>query len=277
MKKKVNWPLIFILVVAANLFLTRIGTTGLAAYDDCYYAQKAKEILHSGNLMTITYGGNVAYDNPPLYMWMAALSYKIFGISEFSAILPSSVMALLSVLMVYFLGKILFCYRVGLTAAFVLALTQPFIKYSRHSMLDTTLTFLVLFSIYFFILAIKKNERFFLLWALGVSLAIYTKSLLGLFGAMIPVLWIFTTSYLVPVLKSKYFWFGSVIILFGGFSWHIYQYFLFESKFLEGHFAKLIVNQGFERQVVWQDRMHYFFVLWSYYWPWLPFFYHRFY
>ena len=44
-----------IVVLAGTLLFAKLGENGLANYDDCFYAQKAKEVLASGNWMTLTF------------------------------------------------------------------------------------------------------------------------------------------------------------------------------------------------------------------------------
>ncbi len=46
----------------------------MANFDDCFYAEKAKEILQNRQWWILTFDHNPAFENPPLYMWLTALS-----------------------------------------------------------------------------------------------------------------------------------------------------------------------------------------------------------
>ena len=61
-----------LLVLAAMIVFAKLGATHLAAFDDCYYAQKAKEMVRSGDWFTPHFAGHPRWDNPPLFLWMMA-------------------------------------------------------------------------------------------------------------------------------------------------------------------------------------------------------------
>jgi len=74
-----------LLLVASFVLLWNLGTGSLTSWDEAVYAQVAKEILISNNWIDLTHMGNAWSDKPPLYMWMTAIFYKLFGVNEFSA------------------------------------------------------------------------------------------------------------------------------------------------------------------------------------------------
>jgi 4-amino-4-deoxy-L-arabinose transferase-like glycosyltransferase len=89
------------------LFFFGLAYFGLIGADEPRYAQVAREMLARHDWITPTLGGKPWLEKPPLYYWQAMLAYSIFGVSDWSARLPSAVDATLLVFAVYvFLKRI---------------------------------------------------------------------------------------------------------------------------------------------------------------------------
>ncbi|OQA93423.1 MAG: Dolichyl-phosphate-mannose-protein mannosyltransferase [Microgenomates group bacterium ADurb.Bin219] len=67
-----------------------------------------------------------------LEYWTSAVSAKLFGLSEFSLRLPTAIFGVLTILVVYKLGKELFVAEVGLLTAFLTTFLNIEILYSRQ-------------------------------------------------------------------------------------------------------------------------------------------------
>ena len=242
----------------------------MANYDDCFYAQKAKEILQNREWWLLTFNHHPAFENPPFYMWLVALAYKVFGVGEFSAKLPSALMGIFTVALVYYLGRILFNPWAGLFGAFILATTYPFMKFGRHAMVDVTLAFLVTAALFFFLLALRKDSRFFLGWGLCLGLALLDKSLLGLSALVIPLAYLFLNSHGEKA-ANPYFPSGLLLGLGLGCSWYVLEYLQFGREFASAHFGWLILHRGFQAgPEPWYHHLSFFADLATFYWPWLP-------
>ncbi len=260
----------FLIVFAATVFFTKLGLNGMANFDDCFYAEKAKEILQNHDGWILTFNHRPAFENPPFFMWLIALSFKVFGISGFAAKFPSAFMGLLSVLLVYVMGRKLFNPWSGFWAAFILCTTYPFFKYGRHAMMDVTLTFFVLVSFYFLLLALRKNSWFFLLWGFSIGCAVLIKSVLGFFPLVISACFVVGTGSLKK-LSNLPFVLGCLICVAWGGSWYGLEYSRFGTEFLSAHFGWLIFQRGFTLEPQpWTKHLSYFLDLLTYYWPWLP-------
>ena len=159
-----RFQVLLITFLATVMIFSKLGGSGLANYDDCFYAQKAKEILQTGSWMTMHYNHEPAFENSPFFLWMIAISYKIFGISEFAAKFPSALMGVATILLVYALARRLYNNWTAFFAAFILSTTFIFTRYARHAMIDVTLTFFVCSAFLALTLALRQNRRFFLLW-----------------------------------------------------------------------------------------------------------------
>ena len=83
------------------LFFFGLSFFGLIGADEPRYAQVAREMLAHHDWITPTLGGKPWLEKPPLYYWQAMLAYRIFGVSDWAARLPSAVDATLMVVVTY--------------------------------------------------------------------------------------------------------------------------------------------------------------------------------
>jgi 4-amino-4-deoxy-L-arabinose transferase-like glycosyltransferase len=265
-----QFRLIFLTLFSLTVFFSKLGLNGLANYDDCFYAEEAKEILKTGNWMTLHYNGVAAYNNAPFFMWLVALSYKIFGLSVYAAKFPSALMGFLTVFLIYYLGKTLFDSTQGFLAAFILSTTYPFFKYARHSMLDVTLAFFVTLSMTALVLALRKNPKFFWLWGLSIGLAILTKSALGLFPMIITFLFLLLAGRW-KTFVNLHFW-GGVLTAAGiAAAWVVSQYVVGGQDFINTHLKFIIMGKvSDDRPEAWYAHLGFIKDLFVFYWPWIP-------
>jgi len=88
-------------LIIATLYLSyfhNLGVIGLVGPDEPRYAWIAREMAESGDWITPRLYGKPWFEKPVLYYWEAAASFKLFGVSEASARLPSALSALLATL-----------------------------------------------------------------------------------------------------------------------------------------------------------------------------------
>jgi 4-amino-4-deoxy-L-arabinose transferase-like glycosyltransferase len=86
----------------AFLFFYGLGQFGLIGADEPRYAQVAREMLERQDWVTPVLGGKPWLEKPPLYYWQAMVAYRIFGVSDWAARLPSAIDAAFLVVAVYF-------------------------------------------------------------------------------------------------------------------------------------------------------------------------------
>jgi 4-amino-4-deoxy-L-arabinose transferase-like glycosyltransferase len=79
-------------------FFSGIGNLGLVGPDEPRYAWVAREMAESGDWVTPRLYGKPWFEKPPLYYWAAAIRFRTFGVSEFTARLPSGQTAVLATL-----------------------------------------------------------------------------------------------------------------------------------------------------------------------------------
>jgi len=119
-------------------FFYGIANFGLVGADEPRYAQVAREMLARHDWITPILGGTPWLEKPVLYYWQAMVSYKIFGVSDWAARLPSACDATLMVLAIWiFLRR----FRPGfqLDGALMTASAAGVIGFSRAASTDMPL------------------------------------------------------------------------------------------------------------------------------------------
>lgn len=235
---------IYILLVLMVLVLFfNLGTWSVTESSEARYAQIGKEMFESGDwfhpkLMEIHH-----YHKPPFTYWITAVSYKIFGISPFSARFFLQISALIQIILAYLLAKVAFKdQRKALLSAILYAACPLLIIGARGLTTDMFLTTWVLAGIYFnWKYRVEKKPLFVVLSFLCYGFGFLTKG---------PVVWIvpFTLelAWWIRGKKNPQFkWLqvvGWLLMLGIGFSWFIYLY-IEDSRFLDYFLFKHTVQR----------------------------------
>ena len=116
-----TWAHLLILaLVAGSLFFPRwVGQA--SGIDEGNNAEAAREMLESDNWVVPTFNYELRVDKPALLYWLQMAAYKVHGIDEFAARLPSALAAFATVFVAYVLGRRMFGPMEGFLAALILA------------------------------------------------------------------------------------------------------------------------------------------------------------
>jgi len=102
----------------------------------------------------------ITFDNhPPLYFLLLHFVVKLAGQSEFALRFPSLAFSVLTVPLLYAVGKYLFDRRVGLVAALFGAISPLYLWYSHEARMYTMLTFFGLLSFYTLLRILTQHQR----------------------------------------------------------------------------------------------------------------------
>ena len=169
-------------MLSSYMYLYGLGDMPLTDPDEPFYAQTAKEMVEANEWVTPTLFGKPQFEKPILYYWLIEISYKIFGVSEFSARFPSAVMGGLGLLGVYLLGSVLFSPVAGILSALVMSISVMHLALSRACVTDMTLSVFILYCLFFFIRAFRGSKTSdYILCGICAALAVLTKGPIGLF------------------------------------------------------------------------------------------------
>ncbi|HQP10245.1 MAG TPA: glycosyltransferase family 39 protein, partial [Candidatus Omnitrophota bacterium] len=160
------------------------------------------------------------FKHPPVYCYLIALNYKMFGRGDLQAVSVSIILGSLMILAVFLLGAVLYDHRVGLLSAFLLCIDPVHWVCSERIWMETTLSFFMLLAILFFTLG-QKQKFFFLFSGASIGLAILTKypGALSLF-----VLFSFALAMERSLLKEKWFWALSGVSLLVFSPWFVWNW-----------------------------------------------------
>ncbi|HLK59924.1 MAG TPA: glycosyltransferase family 39 protein [Chthonomonadaceae bacterium] len=113
------------------LFFFRLGSIHLFDLDEALYVTCARQMLVTGDIITPRLNARPParpneqtspfFEKPILVYWCAALSMRLFGVSETAARLPAALATLLTTALIYYAGRRWFGRRAGLLAAAVYA------------------------------------------------------------------------------------------------------------------------------------------------------------
>lgn len=104
---------LLIVVFSLLLFVPFLGTTHLFDWDEINFAEASREMLVTHNYAIPQIGFEPFWEKPPLFFWLQVICMKLFGVNEFASRLPNAVCGVLTLLVLFRLGKQLVNERFG--------------------------------------------------------------------------------------------------------------------------------------------------------------------
>jgi hypothetical protein len=129
--------------LAAAVSFAGIGSHSLWTPDEPTGAAVGKAMLASGDLVVPRLNGRPFLEKPPLYWWVQVAAFRLCGVSDAAARVPSALFATLTLLVTFALGRRLGGARVGVLAAGILAATAEFNEDMGKVVVDPALVFFV--------------------------------------------------------------------------------------------------------------------------------------
>jgi len=154
--------------------------------DGAQYASIAREMYENGQFLEVYHRNTDYLDKPPLLFWLSALSFKLFGISNFAYKLPSILIIILGIYSTYKFAAIYYEKAKAQLSALILASSQALLLITNDVRTDGLLLGLVIFTIWQLSAFIQyKHYKYLLLAGVGMGGAMLTK---GPIGMLIPAL-----------------------------------------------------------------------------------------
>ncbi len=187
-----NLPYLIIFLVAALLFLPFLGQVHLFDWDEINFAESAREMLLTGNWTRVMVDFQPFWEKPPFFIWLQALSMKLFGVEAFSARLPNAICGIFTLIILFRIGYKLFDKFFGLL--WVLAYAGSFLPhfYFKSGIIDPIFNLFIFLGLYWLIKMTSPEERtlkqtryYSILAGIFVGLAVLTK---GPVGLLMPIL-----------------------------------------------------------------------------------------
>ena len=211
--------LVWLAVYASGLF-----RPALLDDADSVHAEAAREMVLRHDWVTLHVNGIRYLEKAPLLYWMMALSFKLFGIHDWSARLPLALGVLALLCAVYFFGRRAFGEAAGFYAALGSGLSfGPYI-FTRFLIPDILVGLWLILSLGFFWRTLEEPEPSrFACWGLAAvsALNVLTKGLIGLvFPAAAIGLYLLLTANLRHLTKMRLAS-STLIFLVIAAPWHI--------------------------------------------------------
>ncbi|HEY8188623.1 MAG TPA: glycosyltransferase family 39 protein [Pyrinomonadaceae bacterium] len=231
MRPKITSLLLIATLATAALFF-KLGSVRLDFLDESIYAESAKEMVQTGDWLTPHWNGVAFFQKPPILMWLTALLFKGFGISETAARTVAALSGVGAVITTLLLARRYFDEIPAVVATLALLFSAPFFTFARSAMMDVLLTFFILLAVYAY-LRTKENARWWLLVGTSCGLAVMTK------GAA-------TAPFLISLLAASIWdrtnltrevWAALLLFLVIGGTWHFVMFDLYGQAFLADYFG----------------------------------------
>lgn len=170
--------------------------------DSAQHATMAMRMYLENDFLNIYKAGNDYLDKPHMHFWLAALSFKVFGISQWAYRIPALLFTILGAYSCNRLAKEFYGNKAAHIASLVFLSGQAIFLSNHDVRTDAVLTGATIFGIWQFVLYINnKRVLHSILGAIGVAIAFSTKGQLGVFISGVCIL-----SYLVYNREWKVLW-----------------------------------------------------------------------
>ncbi|TXN35105.1 glycosyltransferase family 39 protein [Flagellimonas hymeniacidonis] len=164
-----------VLVYIAGMFVT------LFENDSAQFAVMAMRMVQENDFFTLIKGTEEYLDKPHMHYWLAALSFKIFGIHDWAYRIPAILATLLGAYSCYGLGKLLYNKDIGKFSALIFMTAQTIVLSTIDVRTDAVLTGFTIFTIWQLALYIERNTiQNIMLGGLGAGIAFSTKGQIAL-------------------------------------------------------------------------------------------------
>ena len=173
------WALavVFLAVYVGSMF-----TPGLLDDADSTHAEAAREMVVTGDYVTLHVNGVRYLEKAPLPYWLVATTYKVLGVNEFSTRLPMVLSVMLLGVLGWLWGRRAFGERTGIYAALFVYTCAGVYLFTRVLIPEVLLSLLIAAALYFFLTALEPEAEAWR-WYAGyamMALGVLTKGLIAL-------------------------------------------------------------------------------------------------
>ena len=189
----------FLFLLGIVIFLNLTGLFNeIMEPDGTLYAGLAKQIAKSGNWFNLQINGADWLDKPHLPFWLAAISFKVFGISAFAYKLPSFIFFIVSVFYCYKLAAAVYSKEIARFATLIYATALHTVISNFDGKVEIYLTAFVIAAMYHLYKAFEQKWFWHIVAAaLFAACAVMTKGIFALItiAAGFVIYWIRTKQW----------------------------------------------------------------------------------
>ncbi|MBK8954461.1 MAG: glycosyltransferase family 39 protein [Saprospiraceae bacterium] len=106
MPQKLNsyFPL-FLALLGLIFYVPLLGGVHLFDWDEINFAEISREMIVLNEYSSVHVDFKPFFEKPPLFFWIQSCSMHVFGINEFAARLPNAVCGIITLLVIFYIGK----------------------------------------------------------------------------------------------------------------------------------------------------------------------------
>ncbi len=213
--------LALLLFVSAFLFFLFLGNHPLLEPDEGRYSEIPREMFERGDFITPTLNYVKYFEKPVLHYWLTALSFKLFGYTEFASRFWPALLGVLGTAITFWLASSLYGTRAGFFSGFILATSWIYFALAQINIIDMGVSVFMTMALAGFFMGATGDRRYLLLFYGGMALATLSKGLIGIvLPCAVAGAWILATRNWKLIRKSLYGW-GILLFLGMTLPWYI--------------------------------------------------------
>ncbi len=223
-KNRITVINIVIAVVSLALFVPFLGGVRLFDWDEINFAESAREMIVTGDYLTVRINFLPFWEKPPLFIWLQVLSMKLFGINEFAARFPNAVCGTATLLILFNIGNKLYNEKFGLIWVMTYAGSILPFFYFKSGIIDPWFNLFIFLGVHQVIRYFQKKTAItIILSAVFIGLGILTKGPVALLIFLLTggIYWILNRFRLKIAVRDAVI-FILVLAFVGGF-WFLLQ------------------------------------------------------
>ncbi len=196
-------PVLFLFAATVLLLFFNLSNLGLTDPEEGSNAETAREMVESGDWTTPTLNGEPRFSAPPFVYWLMSAAYRVLGVSEMAARVPSAVCMTSLILLQYWFLSTTRGPFIALVGSLMLLLNIEMVAIGRLALTDSALILFTTVSLYAFWRGLHgegTQRHAFLAFYVGMAIGMLTK---GLIGVVVPLLGIIP--YLIVTHRWKQF------------------------------------------------------------------------
>jgi hypothetical protein len=215
---------IVIALISLAIFVPFLGGVRLFDWDEINFAESAREMIISGDYLTVRINYLPFWEKPPLFIWLQVFTMRLFGINEFAARFPNAICGTVTLLILFNTGRKLFSEKFGLIWVLTYAGSLLPFFYFKSGIIDPWFNLFIFLGIHQFIRYSQIQSKWYIiLSAIYVGLGILTKgpAALLIFLLVTGIYWILNRSRMSITIRDAIL-FVLILVFTGGF-WFILQ------------------------------------------------------
>lgn len=202
MSESTKYSLIYA-ILGALFFIPFLGGVHLFDWDEINFAEISREMMLTEDYLRVYINYQPFFQKPPFFFWLQALSMAVFGVGEFAARFPNAVCGIITLVLLFNLGRKLYSTRFGIIwAGAYFGSVLPFL-YFKSGIIDPYFNLFIFLGLYFFILFYWKKDE---MPGIELSRSKWFYLFLGGFFVGMGILTKGPVAYLIAVLTMGVYW-----------------------------------------------------------------------